>query len=407
MNGIFLSYRREDTSGFARGLFQSLVAHFGPDQVFMDVEGIELGVDFTKSLEQRISHCGVLLVLIGKNWATCTDEKGNKRLSNPSDWVRLEVATALKRDIRVIPVLVRNAHMPKPEDLPDDLKSITRRQALEIRHNRWDADVNALIEALSKISGIGQRKKKTAAAEQHRPENKAVQKKASTSVPVKSVKYITKFLAFLGVLFTIIIVIGVIYSYIKPYSPDAPPFEPFPPPDVKEQALVLEVQELLSELGYQPGPINGKIGDPTILAVRAFQRTINHEQNGQITEQLIKQLNAALVSPTPSPAPNNPSPELDINMTGTWNDQERIIYNITQQDLAIQFEAFDALGNFLGGGEGRIVGREVQYVMVGQEGSLAGHGTLSQDGHRMDFTVTNLDTGIPMTGWIQKNKAYR
>jgi len=154
MKGIFISYRREDTSGFARSLYQSLENHFGAGQVFMDVEGIELGLDFVEALDKSLANCQVLLVMIGKDWAICQDDAGNRRLDDPNDFVRMEVASALQRsDVRVIPVRVRGAAMPRTDELPEDLQALTRRQALELRHDSWNADVKILIDAVEGIVG--------------------------------------------------------------------------------------------------------------------------------------------------------------------------------------------------------------------------------------------------------------
>ena len=154
MKNIFISYRREDTEGFARGLFQSLEGAFGSDHVFMDVEAIGLGVDFVEAIDKSLASCGALLVLIGKDWVNCTDSAGRRRLDDPRDFVRMEVAKALEQDVRVIPVLVKGARMPAPEDLPESLRSVTRRQALELRHERWSQDVAHLASALEQMLGL-------------------------------------------------------------------------------------------------------------------------------------------------------------------------------------------------------------------------------------------------------------
>ena len=154
MDKIFISYRREDSEGFARSLFQSLVAHFGKDHVFMDVEAIGLGMDFVEAIDKSLADCGVLLVLMGKDWAHCSDSDGTRRLEKPDDFVRIEVAKAIKRKVPVIPVLVKGAPMPKPEELPEELRTLTRRQALELRHERWDSDVDHLSLSLEKLLGL-------------------------------------------------------------------------------------------------------------------------------------------------------------------------------------------------------------------------------------------------------------
>jgi hypothetical protein len=114
----------------------------------MDVVGIEAGRDFRKVIDKNVASCGVLLAVIGPSWLDAKDETGLRRLDNPMDFVRLETAAALKRDIPVVPVLVRGARMPKPEQLPDDLKELAYRNGLELTHARWDSDVEVLIKAL-------------------------------------------------------------------------------------------------------------------------------------------------------------------------------------------------------------------------------------------------------------------
>ena len=148
MDSIFLSYRREDSEGQAGRLYDDLVAVFGPDSVFMDVAAIQPGRDFRKSIDQSLNSCGVFLSLIGKNWLTAKDTSGQRRLDDPADFVRIETGAALKRDIPVIPVLVQGASTPKPDQLPDDLKELAFRNAVELTHPRWDSDIQVLIKAL-------------------------------------------------------------------------------------------------------------------------------------------------------------------------------------------------------------------------------------------------------------------
>jgi len=150
MRAIFISYRRDDTEGHAGRLFDDLVKHFGPDSVFMDVAGIEPGVDFRPVIEQHVASCGVLLALIGKNWIDARDPSGRRRLDDPSDFVRLETAAALKRNITVVPVLVQGATLPKPDQLPEGVKELAYRNAVELTHTRWDSDLNVLVKALSR-----------------------------------------------------------------------------------------------------------------------------------------------------------------------------------------------------------------------------------------------------------------
>jgi len=148
MGSIFLSYRREDSEGQAGRLYDDLVAVFGSDSVFMDVTAIQPGRDFRKSIDQSLNSCGVFLSLIGRSWLTAKDTSGQRRLDDPADFVRIETGAALKRDIPVIPVLVQGASAPKPDQLPDDLKELAFRNAVELTHARWDSDIQVLISAL-------------------------------------------------------------------------------------------------------------------------------------------------------------------------------------------------------------------------------------------------------------------
>jgi hypothetical protein len=148
VRAIFLSYRRDDAEGEAGRLFDDLIAEFSTDKVFMDVTGIEPGRDFRKVIDQNVASCGVLLAMMGKDWIEAKDDAGRRRLDDPLDFVRLETASALRRDIPVIPVLVHGGRMPRPDQLPEDLKDLAYRNAVELTHARWDSDVQLLIRAL-------------------------------------------------------------------------------------------------------------------------------------------------------------------------------------------------------------------------------------------------------------------
>jgi TIR domain/DnaJ C terminal domain len=149
LSGIFISYRRADSEHAAGRLADALIREFGRDQVFMDVDAIEPGVDFVERIQQALAQCRVMLVVIGDEWLTATDSKGRRRLDIPDDHVRIEVATALKRrDVRVIPLLVARAEPPGSADLPEDLAPLARRNAIELSHNRWHQDVGRVLELL-------------------------------------------------------------------------------------------------------------------------------------------------------------------------------------------------------------------------------------------------------------------
>jgi TIR domain len=152
MNGsqpkLFISYRREGTAGHAGRIYDAISARFGDHNIFMDID-LPPGIDFVERIQQAVGSCHVLLVVMGPNWASLQGEEGTPRLAEPDDFVRLEVETALRRpDVTVIPVLVAGARMPDPEDLPEGIRSLSRRNALEMSDLRWRFDLGRLMEVL-------------------------------------------------------------------------------------------------------------------------------------------------------------------------------------------------------------------------------------------------------------------
>lgn len=168
MTGIFLSYRRDDSQGEALHLFDDLRKHFGPDQVFMDVTGIDPGRDFRKAIDGAVGSCDVLIVMIGTKWLDSTDDRGRRRLDDPVDFVRMEIAAALRREIPVIPVLVQGAVMARSDQLPGELEALAWRNAFEVRHARWEIDVAELLKALKKVVKSSGTSEKPAAVEDKR-----------------------------------------------------------------------------------------------------------------------------------------------------------------------------------------------------------------------------------------------
>lgn len=149
---IFISYRRRDSIDVTGRIYDRLVAQFGLDSVFKDVDAIPFGVDFRKHLEREVSHCPALLAIIGPDWLNVSDAKGNRRLDNPHDWVRVEIETALNRDSVVIPVLVGGAKLPKDTELPESLKGLAYRQSAQVRHDPdFHRDVDRLIQRIEAV----------------------------------------------------------------------------------------------------------------------------------------------------------------------------------------------------------------------------------------------------------------
>lgn len=157
----------------------------------MDVAAIEPGRDFRKAIDASVASCSVLLAVIGREWLEAKDEAGGRRLDDPNDFVRVELASALRRDIPVVPVLVRGAKMPRVDQLPDDLRELAYRNAVELTYTRWKADVQTLVQALQTyldapcLDASAADGDNTAPRQVEAPENRTAET-ALASVPVAS-----------------------------------------------------------------------------------------------------------------------------------------------------------------------------------------------------------------------------
>ena len=146
---IFISYRRSDSIAEAGRIFDRLESEFGRNRVFKDVDSIPFGVDLAEYLDQVVSQCQVVLVIIGKSWLTVTEPDGTRRLDNPDDFVRIEVESSLRRGIPVIPVLIQGVVMPRRTQLPESLQPLARRNGVEVGYDpRFRADMNRLVKGL-------------------------------------------------------------------------------------------------------------------------------------------------------------------------------------------------------------------------------------------------------------------
>jgi hypothetical protein len=148
MPKIFISYRQKDSRGDSRQLYRRLADSFGAENVFFDVSKIGPGDDWLEVVRSKVQLCQVLIAVIGESWLATRDEHGERRLDDVEDPVRIEIAAALGENIRVVPVLLDRAEMPKAAQLPADIRKLARCTAHEVRHKSFDRDVDALIEAL-------------------------------------------------------------------------------------------------------------------------------------------------------------------------------------------------------------------------------------------------------------------
>jgi len=153
MPTTFISYRRDDAAGYAGRLHEALENRLGRDQVFRDVDTLEPGQDFIEAIESRLAQCRVFLAMIGREWLDARDSEGRRRLDQPHDYVRLEIVNALaRRDVRVIPVLIEGASMPPEESLPQAVRPLARKQAVHLRDDAWDHDVDRLVSAIAEVT---------------------------------------------------------------------------------------------------------------------------------------------------------------------------------------------------------------------------------------------------------------
>jgi tetratricopeptide (TPR) repeat protein len=148
---IFISYRRDDSAGTAGRLHDRLAETFGEENLFIDVDNMPAGADFVETLNKQVANCDVFLCTVGPNWLNAKDDDGRRRLDQPDDFVRVEIAAALNRNIPVIPVLVDGARVPKDHELPNDIAPLTRRQAVEVRNSHFRRDADELTQ---KIGGL-------------------------------------------------------------------------------------------------------------------------------------------------------------------------------------------------------------------------------------------------------------
>jgi TIR domain-containing protein/putative peptidoglycan binding protein len=394
VHGIFINYRREDVTGFARSIFDRLRAHFGESQVFMDVSNIEPGLDFIDALDKSLKSCEALLVLIGPDWESiCVERSGE-----PDDFVRIEVAAALKRNVRVIPVLVQGATMPDEANLPEDIKPLVRRQATALSNDRFDSDIERLIEVLEKTLG-GKFKAK--------PEPITMDQAVSSKKTWLSGR--SGILAGFVLAFVLLVVIGVwvdeedtdpafpdeVDTFLETAGPDVDvdvDVDVDEPWSVEEKA---QVQLILQNLGYQPGTIDGVIGENTTVAIRRFQRDVGLPANGLINEEL---LDALIVA-----EPLNQQMPTTLNLTGTWYDNfgNRVVIQQRGNEVnAVSYNSYSGLQMSVS--RGTVYGNQLNYQWDASGTTGMGVGTMNPDLRHMDIVVTDSNSGLVETNQLHK-----
>ncbi len=240
MRTIFISYRRDDSGAQAGRIYDRLADHFGRERVFMDIDGVDLGEDFIDVINRTLASAGVMIAVIGKDWLTIPGDKGRRRLSNRKDLVRVEIATALRKRIRIIPVLVAGAKMPRAKQLPRPLAALARKNALEIPDTLFHPAVERLITAIEKkaprVTGAVPPPPAGDFAEGSEAETRTVELTGSVGRG-----------------------------------------------GANAESDVKTVQRLLAGAGDSPGPIDGKCGPRTIAAIASYQSRNGLQADGLIS----------------------------------------------------------------------------------------------------------------------------
>lgn len=298
MARLFISYRRKDSSGYAQTLHEDLLQAFPGMEVFRDLESIAAGEDFVDAIERELDRCNVVLVLVGPHWLSMTDAQGKRRLDNPNDPVRMEIARALtRRGVRVIPVLVGGAVMPDAAELPEDLSALGRRNAHEMTDKRWQYDFGELCGVLEKLPGMPMRSAATDSTTQSTA-NRSATGDDDLPLPESLKKPVGRVI---GAARKVVWGVGIFFTFILIV------------------AVFVGEQESTPEPAPAPAPFVADDPAPAPVAPVAV---------------------ASL--PAPAPVPAAPAPEPERDLTGNWTmidaQGERIPLTLTRQgnDLTLR-----------------------------------------------------------------------
>lgn len=330
---IFISYRERDSAGEAGRLVDSLKEHFVDDQIFMDIDKIEPGVDFTDAISHSLECCDVMLAIIGPRWMG--DNKEMSRIKKDDDWVRLEIATALSRNIRVVPVLVDGADLPTSEELPEDLQGLLKRQAYEISNKRWRYDTDQLIDFLERNVGVIPRRK-----EMPKQEKKI-------SLP--------------GTLKWVFLIAGGFF--------------------------------ILSMILYAMG-----IGNEEEALKDEPASSIENNKQAKPEEQVEISTNAGGQTGTdPGGGASNVRNDINKNVNGTWSDANGLYYLVISQEGGQFFvNSFAMDGSQSGQGTGTVIGNKVKMdINIFNVGIISLNGTVATDNINLKGTTTIAVDGVP------------
>lgn len=332
---IFISYRREDTSGESGRLKDKLEQVFGQDNIFYDVETLEAGLNFDESIAKALGESKVLLAMIGPHWLKVVDSKGIARLQKPDDWVRKEITEALKRNLRVIPILVNGAEMPNPEDLPEDLKELSLKHAQELSSSRWNYDVGELSKVLEKI-----------VTKKPGPQPRPNQNTFTPPIPQPKGWWAKNYLWMIGGLVGFLILVGMC-------APDEEYINPIDQDSIARDQLVQDAEALVETSPNQDPGVTNPEGN------EIYESLTLDSEGGTDTNQSVH------------------------DMAGEWslylNGQKVSIFAFNQDGPNVAYYEYDLLNQRTAEGKGQIDGEYLAMDYYSTATDIAGTISLSTD----------------------------
>lgn len=336
-SAIFVSYRRGDSAGHTGRLVDHLEHHFGQRAVFHDVQSIDAGRRWDEVIADGVSCCRVMVAVIGRNWLGTQDDQGRRRLEDPQDPLRREIASALARGIPIVPVLVNGAAMPAESALPEDLRPLARWQAHELSDTRWDFDIGRLVTMLERTTGLG-----------------ATIPPDATAGAQPSRKRPALVAAGFGLVAVAAVVLWLVPGTGTP-PVAVPPAQPAPQP-------------IPAAPEAQRGPSPPSVPQPVPASPAQ-----------------------------PRPGPSSQAPAAPASVAGHWHDESANVWGIEQKGAKVALtHTASGSGTLIGYGEGTLTGRIISFeytVAVPDEPRLAGRLALSEDGRKLTGSLNDPKQG--------------
>lgn len=381
MSGIFISYRRSGASVMAYRIADELKRNFGSDSLFLDVESIDPGVPFAQAIQNSLNRCSVALIVMGPEWLNMTDDQGRRRLDNPDDWVRQEVRLALESKLRVIPVLVKGAFMPSPEDLPSDIQRLASLHAFSFidSQTHWSFDVQRLQDQISEI------------------DKRLAKKRQSSSSRDKQGASSYSYKAIVGLFMALLFLMGT-----------AGGADYFDNTEVYGALFVIMLALLLCFLGWKDiraglkkgmgFAIGGGVMSILAMLITAGElsfSSVDHSSDVLTTNHSQEKKSEPQIQPT-EPSINNtlevePEPVRPqvVNIAGNWISEEGVSYIIRQNGETFSFVEKNLFGVQVGQGQGRVQGNQIAYTYHNSLINVSGQGSGSVNNDVMSLYFTD------------------